>query len=357
MSVFVIAEAGVNHNGDVELAKRLIDVAAAAGADAVKFQTFRAEQLVSRSAPKAAYQKRATGTAESQLEMLRRLELGPAQHETLIAHAAERGIEFLSTPFDSGSLQLLTERFGLRTIKIPSGEVTNTPFVLEIARVAQRAILSTGMSTLGEIEAALGALAFGFSGSTEKPGPEAFERAFASAAGRRAVQERVTLLHCTTEYPAPAESANLRALQTLAAAFGTAVGYSDHTTGLHVSLAAVALGARVIEKHFTLDRALPGPDHAASLEPAELTAFVRQIRDIEAALGDGIKCPTAAEWDNRSVARQTLVAAAAIRAGDELTARNVTYKRAGGGMSAARYWSVLGRRASRSYEVDDALDE
>jgi N-acetylneuraminate synthase len=335
----------------------LIDVAADAGADAVKFQTFRAAALVSRSAPKAEYQTRTTDAVESQFEMIRKLELTESHHEALIGHASSRNIQFLSTPFDVGSLQLLTGRFGLKLIKVPSGEITNAPFLLQVGQVAERVIVSTGMSTLAEIETALGVLACAFGGAPQAPSVAAFESAYASDAGQQALRERVTLLHCTTEYPAPMRDVNLRALQTMAVAFGVPVGYSDHTMGSHVSIAAVALGARVIEKHFTLDRALPGPDHAASLEPGELVEFVRQIRDIEAALGDGIKRPTAAEWKNRVVARQTLVAAAAIRAGEELTAANVVCKRSGGGMNALRYWSVLGKRASRSYASDDALDE
>jgi N-acetylneuraminate synthase len=324
----------------------------------VKFQTFRAAELVSRDAPKADYQTRATGSAESQFDMLRRLELTQEHHELLIAHARMRGIEFLSTPFDRPSLQLLTERLQLGTIKVPSGEVTNAPFLLEVARAASRIILSTGMTTLAEVESALGVLAFGFTAPVSEPvRSDSFERALASDGGQSALRERVTLLHCTTEYPAPPAALNLRAIATLASAFGLRVGYSDHSTGIHVSLAAVALGAQVIEKHFTLDRTLPGPDHQASLEPAELRKLVHAIREVEQALGDGIKRPTAGEWQNRVVARQTLVAAARIRAGEELTAANITCKRAGGGMSAFRYWSMLGKRASRPYDSDDVLQE
>lgn len=353
---YIIAEAGVNHNGDLGLAKQLVDVAAEAGADAVKFQTFRAEHVVSRNAPKAEYQTRTTGQAESQLEMIRKLELTEADHEALIAHAKIRGITFLSTPFDAPSLHLLTTRFGLQTIKIPSGEITNFPFLIAIARAAQRVILSTGMSTLAEVEAALGVLAFGFTASsTAMPRRGEFEQSFASEAGQNALHERVTLLHCTTEYPAPFGEVNLRAMDTLAAAFGLPVGYSDHTPGIHVSLAAVARGAHVIEKHFTLDSNLPGPDHKASLEPDELRSLVRQSREIELAMGDGVKRPTVSEWKNRDIARKSLVAAKAIKAGEVFTEENLTCKRPGTGVSAVQWYEVAGKIAARNFDPDDLI--
>jgi N-acetylneuraminate synthase len=353
---FIIAEAGVNHNGDISLAKQLIDIAANAGADAVKFQTFQAEKVVSRNAPKAQYQTQTTGTTESQFEMIRKLELSDLDHEVLISHAQSRRIEFLSTPFDLPSLHLLTHNFGLKTIKIPSGEITNAPFLLEIARCAEQVILSTGMSTLAEVEAALGVLAFGFTTDKAIPQRGDFEQAFASDQGQQELRDRVTLLHCTTEYPAPFGEVNLRAMDTLASAFGLAVGYSDHTPGIHVSLAAVARGARIIEKHFTSDRTLPGPDHQASLEPQELNQLVRQIREIEQALGDGIKRPTASEWKNREVARKSLVASSAIKAGEVFTEENLTCKRPGTGVSPFTYWQTIGQVATRSYDMDETLD-
>jgi N-acetylneuraminate synthase len=355
--VFIIAEAGVNHNGDLAMAKNLIDVAAEAGADAVKFQTFNAEQVVSRHAPKAEYQTRTTGQDENQLEMLRKLQLTEADHEVLIAHAKARDISFLSSPFDVPSLHLLTERLGLTTIKIPSGEITNAPLLLAIARAAHRVILSTGMSTLTDVEAALGVLAYGFTTPaiiTQEQGD--FDQSFASDAGQQALRNRVTLLHCTSEYPAPVDEVNLGAMDTLAAAFGLPVGYSDHTEGIHVSLAAVARGAQVIEKHFTLDRNLPGPDHEASIEPEELRELVRQTRETETALGDGIKHPTASEWKNRYAARKSLVAAKAIKAGDVFTKENLTCKRPGTGVSPFAYWRTLGQTARRHYDADEALD-
>ncbi|MBU6187598.1 MAG: N-acetylneuraminate synthase [Cyanobacteria bacterium REEB444] len=353
---FIIAEAGVNHNGDISLAKQLIDIAANAGADAVKFQTFQAEKLVSRDAPKAEYQTQTTGTTESQFEMIRKLELSDLDHELLISHAQSRGIQFLSTPFDIPSLHLLTQRFGLKKIKIPSGEITNAPFLLETARCAERIILSTGMSTLAEVEAALGVLAFGFTTDKAIPQRGDFEQAFASDQGQQELGDRVTLLHCTTEYPAPFREVNLRAMDTLASAFGLAVGYSDHTPGIHVSLAAVARGARIIEKHFTSDRTLPGPDHQASLEPQELNQLVQQIREIEQALGDGIKRPTASEWKNREVARKSLVASRAIKASEVFTEENLTCKRPGTGVSPFSYWETIEQVATRSYDMDETLD-
>jgi N-acetylneuraminate synthase len=356
MSTFVIAEAGVNHNGDLELARRLVDVAAEAGADAVKFQTFRATQLVSRDAPKAEYQTRTTDGGESQFEMIRKLELSEAHHDALIEHARTRRIEFLSTPFDPVSLDLLTRRFGLRTIKVPSGELTNGPFLLQIARAASKVIVSTGMSTLGEIEEALGVLAFGFTTDANTPVRHgSFQNAFASAEGQQALRERVTVLHCTTEYPAPLHEVNLRAMQTMATVFGLPTGYSDHTMGIHVSVAAVALGARVIEKHFTLDRNLPGPDHQASLEPDELRDLISQIRDVERALGDGIKRPTASEFKNRDVARKSLVAAEPIAQGATYSVQNLTAKRPGTGVSPMRMWDYIGSQAPRALKSDELI--
>jgi len=351
---FLVAEAGVNHNGSLDTAKRLVDAAAAAGADAVKFQTFRAESLVTRDAPKAAYQKRTTDAAESQFEMIKALELDVPAHEALMAHAAAAGIEFLSTPFDSESLKLL-QILGLKTIKVSSGDLTNAPFLLEIARSAERVILSTGMSTLEEVEAALGVLAFGFTARAgEEPGRAAFERAFASETGRAALALRLVVLHCTSEYPAPFDEVNLRAMDTMAEAFGLPVGYSDHTTGIHVAIAAVARGATLIEKHLTLDRSLPGPDHKASLEPGELKAMVAAIRDVERALGDGAKRPTPAELRNRDIARKSLVAAHALAAGEALA---IACKRPGTGMSPFDYWRMQSRAARRAYRADEAIDE
>lgn len=352
---YIIAEAGVNHNGSLDMAKQLIDVAAETGADAVKFQTFKAEQVVSRHALKAEYQQRTTDSRESQLDMIRKLELSESAHVALIAHARYIGIEFLSTPFDSSSLAFLVDGLGLSTIKIPSGEITNAPFLLEIARRAKRVILSTGMSTLGDVESALGVLAFGFGEQNISPAIAVFENAYGSATGRNALQNRVALLHCTTEYPAPFADVNLRAMGTLQQAFGLPVGYSDHTSGISIPIAAVAMGAKIIEKHFTLDRNLSGPDHKSSLEPDELRQMVRSIREVELAMGSQLKQPAVSELKNRSVVRKSLVVAHDVRKGEIFNQNNLVVKRPGGGVSPIHYWEWLGRIADRDYCQDDKV--
>lgn len=352
----VIAEAGVNHNGSLDQAKRLVDVAAEAGADAVKFQTFRADALTVDAAEKAAYQQDTTDEEQSQREMLRELELPPSFHEALLEHCAERDLQFLSSPFDPASVDLLVERFDVPRIKIPSGEITNAPLLLHIARTGRPAILSTGMSTLGEVEEALGVLAFGYMETGEAPGSDAFRAAYASDRGQERLQEHVVLLHCTSEYPAPFDEVNLRALETLRSAFGLPVGLSDHTRGTAVPVAAVARGAPVVEKHFTLDRTLPGPDHRASLEPDELAAMVEGIRQAEQALGAAQKRPTPSETKNRPVARKSLVAAEPIAEGEPFTEENLTAKRPGHGLSPTRYWDYLGRTAARDYDPDDLIE-
>ena len=353
---YIIAEAGVNHNGSLDLARQLIDVAADAGADAVKFQTFRADALVTRSAPKAAYQQETTAADEAQWDMLRALELHPEDHPILMEHARQRNIQFLSTPFDRLSLDVLMG-LGMPILKLPSGEVINGPLLLHAARTGRPLILSTGMSTLGEVEAALGVLAFGYVHRDEEtPSLEAFAQAFASAAGQNALRAYVTLLHCTTAYPTPFEAVNLRAMDTLREAFGLRVGYSDHTIGISVPLAAVARGATVIEKHFTLDRTLPGPDHQASLEPDELQAMVSGIREVEHALGDVRKAPAAAEWANRPVVRKSLVTTRPVQAGETWSAEMLTPKRPGTGCSPMQYWSLLGKPADRDYPADTVVN-
>ena len=353
--VYIIAEAGVNHNGSLDLAKQLVEVAARSGADAVKFQTFKAERLVSRLAPKARYQTETTGAAETQFEMIRKLELDEEAHRVLIEHCRACGIEFLSTPFDLESLELLAGRLRISRIKIPSGDISNAPLLLEIARTGKPVILSTGMSTLGEIEDALGVLAFGYLGLND-PGMASFRSAYRSAAGQDALRDSVTLLHCTTEYPAPFAEVNLRCLGTLKVAFGLPVGYSDHTEGIAVPIAAVACGACVIEKHFTLDRSLPGPDHRASLEPGELAQMVSAIRCVEQALGCGRKGPTPSELANLAVARKSLVAAAAIGEGETFGTGNLAVKRPGRGLSPMLYWDTLGCRAGRGFAADEEIE-
>lgn len=325
---FIIAEAGVNHNGDLVLAEKLIDAAKDAGADAVKFQTFRAENLVSPDAPLAQYQA-ANGVVDSQFEMIRKLELDEAAHRRLMAHCARRDIVFLSTPFDEPSADLL-EKLGLPLFKIPSGEITNKPFLTHVARKNKPMIVSTGLCDLEEVRRAVGWI--------------------------RAVSDvPVTLLHCVTEYPAPADQINLRAMDALRDAFGLPVGYSDHTLGTEISVAAAARGATVIEKHLTLDRALPGPDHAASLEPKEFAEMVRQIRAVVSALGDGVKRPAPCEAKNAPVARKSLVAARDLPAGHPLTAADLAVKRPGTGLPPYELEAVVGRRLRRAVRRDQVL--
>ncbi len=353
----IIAEAGVNHNGSIEMAKELIDVAAEAGADIVKFQTFKSEMVISKSAPKAEYQKKTTSEGESQLDMVKKLELDEAAHRTLIEYCQSRHIEFLSTPFDFDSIDLLARTFRLARLKIPSGEVTNGPYLLHIARTGKPVILSTGMSTLGEVEAALGVLAFGYLFENGRPSLQKFQDAYSSEQGQAVLAKRVTLLHCTTEYPAPFNEVNLKAMATMRLAFGLPVGLSDHTPGIAIPIAAVALGASVIEKHFTLDRNLPGPDHKASLEPGELKAMVEAIRQVEAALGNGVKIPSRSEWKNRPIARKSLVAAKPIQKGELFSEENITVKRPGTGATPMSYWELLGRPATKNYTVDENVSK
>lgn len=352
-SVYIIAEAGVNHNGSVDMAKQLIDAAAASGADAVKFQTFKAERLVSRFAQKAEYQKRTTDAEESQFAMIKRLELDLETHRVLQQYCRESAIEFLSTPFDTDSVDLLVQ-LGISRLKIPSGEITNAPLLLKAARTGLPVILSTGMSTLGDVEQALAVLAFGYAGSGE-PSRRAFAGAYASRDAQEQLQSHVTLLHCTTEYPAPFADVNLRAMDTMRDAFGLPVGYSDHTEGIAVPVAAAARGAQLIEKHFTLDRTLPGPDHKASLEPEELTAMVRSIRQVEQALGSPLKAPAVSEVKNMDIARKSLVAARNIGAGETFTEENLAVKRPGSGRSPMQYWEILGTTAGREYHEDETI--
>jgi len=328
----IIAEAGVNHNGDLAMARQLIDEAARAGADLVKFQTFSANRLVTRTATKAEYQTQTTDTKESQHEMLRRLELSAEMHKELIAHCAARNIGFFSTAFDVESIDLLVS-LGQDHFKIPSGELTNLPYLRRIGRLGQAVILSTGMATLGEIEAAINVL--------EQAGTP---------------RDKITVLHCTTEYPTPMIEVNLRAMQSIKHAFRLEVGYSDHTPGIEVAIAAVAMGASVIEKHFTLDCNLPGPDHRASLEPDGLMAMVTAIRNIEVALGDGIKRLTQSEERNKPVMRKSLVASQAIKAGEIFSADNITTKRPGTGISPMRWDEVIGRTASRDFAQEELID-
>lgn len=329
----IIAEAGVNHNGSIELAKQLIDAAAEAGVDYIKFQTFKTENLVSRQAVKAEYQKRNTGeTDDSQFSMLKKLELSPEQHWELMEYCRQKKVRFFSTAFDLESIGLLSE-LGLEMWKIPSGEITNYPYLKKIARQGKPVILSTGMSDLQDIANAMEVL--------EKYG---------------VIREQITVLHCNTEYPTPFADVNLRAMETIREQLGVKVGYSDHTVGIEVPVAAVALGATVIEKHFTLSRTLEGPDHKASLEPGELKAMVSAIRNIEVALGDKDKKVTASEAKNKAVARKSIVAARNIKAGELFTEENISVKRPGNGISPMEWENVLGRCASRDFQADDLIE-
>jgi len=334
MSVFIIAEAGVNHNGSRELAKKLIDAASDAGADAVKFQTFKAEKLVSRDAKKAAYQQEnMQEESDSQYVMLKKLELDVATHKELIAYAQSKNIMFLSTPFDLESVKLLDD-LGLEIFKVPSGEITNLPYLRAIAKLGKKVILSTGMSTMEEVR-------------------EAFEVLLNNGTKKA----NITILHANTMYPTPMEDVNLRAMLSIQKELGVAVGYSDHTLGIEVPIAAVAMGASVIEKHFTLSRDMEGPDHKASLEPHELKAMVSSIRNIQKALGSSEKKPSASEMPNITVARKSIVAARKIAKGEVLSEENLTVKRPGGGINPMRWDEILGRVATKEYDVDAMIEE
>lgn len=350
----IIAEAGVNHDGSLEKALALVDAAADAGADIVKFQTFSAKALAGGAAKKADYQQRTTDAAESQLAMLERLELPQAAHHALIARARQRGIEFLSTPFDDASLAFLLS-LNLPRIKVGSGDLTNAPLLHAAAKAGATLILSTGMATLGEIEEALGVLAHGYGQRNDPPGLAAFRAAWRDPAARTALARHVSLLHCTTEYPCPIADVNLAAMATMRAAFQLPVGYSDHTDGFEVSVAAVALGATTIEKHLTLDRKATGPDHAASLEPDGFRQMVTAIRNVERALGDGVKAPKDSEIRNVPVARKSVVAARALKAGETIGPADITAKRPGAGRPPIDYWSLIGTAAPRALEPDDPV--
>lgn len=356
MSIKIIAEAGVNHNGQEALAIQLIDAAHQAGANVVKFQTFKAKSLVTATAQQAEYQVQNSGKTESQLAMLSRLELSFESHHRLLAHCKQLNIEFLSTAFDNESLDFLVNELKLKTLKIPSGELTNAPLLLKHAQTQCQLIVSTGMATLAEIENALAVIAFGLTApKRSQPSQDAFQEALFSPQGQAALQDKVTLLHCTTEYPAPIDEINLNAMRSMSQTFGLPTGYSDHSEGLVVPVAAASLGACLIEKHFTLDKNMEGPDHKASLEPNELAEMVQQIRMVESALGNGIKGPTASEVKNKAIARKSLVAAKSIQAGETITAQHLAIKRPGTGSSPFNYWSLLGSTAQHSYNIGDPI--
>lgn len=328
--VFIIAEAGVNHNGDIEIAKQLVDTAVWAGADAVKFQTFKAENLVGKDVRKAEYQIVTTGESESQFDMLKKLELTTDMHEQLMEYCKNRGIMFLSTPFDVASLNYLV-RCGVDIIKIPSGEITNYPYLKQAGRTGKKIIISSGMSTLEEVKAAITVLKD--NGSKD-----------------------ITVLHCNTEYPTPYADVNLRAMLTLQDELGIAVGYSDHTTGIEIPIAAVAMGATVIEKHFTLDKNMKGPDHKASLEPNELWEMVKSVRNIELALGNGEKIPSESEKKNIKIVRKSIVAKCKIKKGDIFTEKNLTVKRPGTGINPMEWENVIGKAAKKDFYMDELIE-
>lgn len=332
MKTFIIAEAGVNHNGSLEIAKRLVDVAADAGADAVKFQTFRAENMVTKFAQKAEYQKETTAGNETLFDMIKKLELDVNAHKELISYCKEKEVIFLSTPFDIESIELLNE-LGVEIFKIPSGEITNLPYLRKVGGLKKKIILSTGMANLGEVEVALNALV---------------------AAGTK--REDITVLHCTTEYPAPIEDVNLLAMITIREAFKVNVGYSDHTLGIEIPIAATALGATVIEKHFTLDKDMEGPDHKSSLDPKELKLMIKAIRNVEKALGNGIKRSSPSEKKNKHIVRKSIVAARCIKPGECFTAENITTKRPGTGINPMEWDKVMGKKAIRNFKEDDLIE-
>lgn len=329
----IIAEAGVNHNGDINLAKKLIEIASDAGADYVKFQTFIASNCVSKIAKKAKYQLQNTLVDENQLDMIKKLELSKQDHEILINHCKKHSIKFLSTAFDLESIEFLSS-LNLDFFKIPSGEITNFPYLKKIASYDKKIILSTGMATLGEIEKALDILV---QNGTQR--------------------DKIIILHCNTEYPTPFEDVNLKAMQTLKEAFNLPIGYSDHTLGINIPIAAVAMGACVIEKHFTLDKNMQGPDHKASLEPEELKAMVKSIRELEQAFGDGIKIPSKSESKNKIIARKSLIAKKNIKKGEKFNEENLTTKRPGNGICAMKYEEYLGKIAKKDYMEDELIDE
>lgn len=332
VKTLIIAEAGVNHNGDIQTACQLVEAAAVAGADVIKLQTFKADKLLTPDALKAVYQTKSTGSDVTQYSMIKGLELNRSTHEQIIAHCQSEGVRFNSTGFDTDSVDMLLE-FGIDFLKIPSGEITNLPYLRNVGSKGKPVILSTGMADLREIESALAVL--------EKAGT---------------LRSQITVLHCNTEYPTPMVDVNLRAMQSIRDTFDVAVGYSDHTLGIEVPIAAVAMGATVIEKHFTLDRNTPGPDHKASLEPDELKAMVTAIRNIEKALGDGIKRPSPSETKNIPIARKSLVAAREIHAGEIFSECNVTVKRPGTGLSPMRWDEVLGQVSPRDFAVDELIE-
>lgn len=356
MSIFFIAEIGVNHNGNIEEAIRLIDAAKESGADAVKFQTYRADDLVTRSAEKASYQKENTSSSQSQFEMLKELELSKGDHFKLNEYSSQAGIEFMSSAFDVQSLHFLTEEIGIKKIKIPSGEITNSKLLLACGQSKKDIILSTGMSVLSEIDDALGVLAFGLTDG-KNPSLKNFRSAYRSESGKEMLENKMTLLHCTTEYPTANDQVNLNVIETLRKRYQLKVGLSDHSVGNLASLVAIGMGVSVIEKHFTLDKSAIGPDHKASMEPEELKELVTLIKEVETILGSSEKLPTKGENDNASVARKSLVAQTRISKGERFSKENIEIKRPGNGISPMHYFDYLGKFSDIDYVQDDLINK
>lgn len=357
MHTTIIAEAGVNHNGSLEIAMELIKIAKEASADVVKFQTFTADSLVTTNAPRAVYQQANTQNSGSQHSLLKGLELSKEAYIKLSRYCESLEIEFLSTAFDIECLKFLVNETGIRRIKIPSGEITNGPYILEAARTKLPVILSTGMATIGEIEDALKVLAYGYCVPQGNPTKNDLLAAYQSTASQLELSKKVTILQCGTNYPLPPEDVNLRAMIAMGSMFNVATGLSDHTEGISISIAAAALGATVIEKHFTKDRKLPGPDHKASIEPCELTMLVHSIRQVEKSLGLGVKILSPTELENRRIVRKSLVASRPLKKGHSLSFDDIAAKRPATGYSPMSYWDMLGKRLSRDYEVDEAFEE
>lgn len=357
MGTYIIAEAGVNHNGSFPLALSLVDAAVQSGADAVKFQTFKADNLVTKYAKQAEYQVKNIGEETSQYEMLKKLELSYEEFTALKEYCEEKKIEFLSTPFDLESVDFLVERLRMKTVKIPSGELTNSPFVHYIGTKRKPIILSTGMATMDDIHEALSFISYGLAFPNKKVDIESVRSFYQTSESRECLKKYVTVLHCTTEYPTPFSDINLRAINQLKDELHINIGLSDHSEGIYIPIAAVSRGASIIEKHFTISRLLPGPDHRASLEPNELTEMVKAIRDVELSLGDGVKKPTSNELQNKLAAHKSLVAAKNIALGERFTEENLIVKRPGSGMAPSHYWSLIGTAASKNYQEDELIDE
>ena len=355
---FIIAEAGVNHNGCIKRALKMIDVASDLGVDAIKFQSFLADEMVTKNVEKANYQTEGTGLKENQYQMIKSLELSLSMHEKLIKRCELKKIKFLSTPFDEKSLEILIKNFGLKTIKISSGDITNAPFLIKVGRLAEEIILSTGMSQIKDVRNALGAIAFGILNKNKEPeNMKQIVKTFNQLKSQNFLKERIKLLHCTSEYPAPYKDINLRAITTLKKKFNLQVGYSDHTLGIHIAIAAVAMGATVIEKHFTLDRKLKGPDHNSSIEPKELEFLVKNIRETEISLGSSKKFITSSEIKNVNIVRKFVVASKTINIGEIFSEENLKVKRSGKGLSPFLYWKIIGKKSKNNYKKDDIISE